>query len=177
MVDRNSIISTHLPYEIDMLRYAYQRLLDFVPQEEGNAFIECFCVHARNLLDFFWDETPKRKNYAVARHFTSPSYKPFEDLSPKKKNGLYGKLHDQIVHLTYGRTDDSSARIGHDARVSLRELIEREIDNFSSHIETPYRDLWRHRGEKFCTLRAQNTPTSNTGSVRFVTGARPDRMG
>jgi hypothetical protein len=55
MVDKNSIISKHLPYEIDLLRYAYQKLLlDLHLQEEVNAFIECFCVHARNLLDLFW---------------------------------------------------------------------------------------------------------------------------
>jgi hypothetical protein len=98
MIDKKSIISEHLPYEIDMMRYAFRRLQSPLQsplqQEELNALIECFCVHARNLLDFFWDRKPRRKNYAIARHFVVDPrcYKPFDGKNPKA-NGLYAKLN------------------------------------------------------------------------------------
>jgi hypothetical protein len=79
MIQKDQIITEHLPYEIDMLRYAYNRLqTPLQGQAEINVFIECFCVHARTLLDFFWDKKPKKQNYAVARQFTVGSYSPFE---------------------------------------------------------------------------------------------------
>ena len=96
-------------------------------------------------LDFFWDQ--KHANYAVARDFTATSsYSPFGGVSPKK-NRLYGKLNEQITHLTYGRTDDPAAKIGPQERAAVKELIEKEIDNFSSHIDAPYQRLWKPRGE------------------------------
>jgi hypothetical protein len=146
MIDKDDIIAEHLPYEIDMLRYAYQRLPDLQKKAEINVFIECFCVHARNLLDFFWDGRPEQKNYAVARQFTSGSYSPFSGKNPKA-DGLYGKLNDQIVHVTYGRIDITEQKIGDEERAYLKNLIGREIDNFGGHLAAAYRHLWTYKGE------------------------------
>jgi hypothetical protein len=92
--DKDSIICEDLPYEIDMLRYAYQRLQSSPPETpEYNALIECFSVHARDLLDFFWDPTPKKGNHAIARHFLANtcSYNPFDGVdnvsSPSSPQG------------------------------------------------------------------------------------------
>jgi hypothetical protein len=142
MIEKDNIISEQLPYEINMLRYAYQRLQSPLhEQAEINVFIECFCVHARNLLDFFWYKQPKKKNYAVARQFTSGSYNPFGGVNPKA-NGLCGKLNDQIVHVTYGRTNVTEEKLGDEPRAYLKAVIEKEIGNFTSHLDASYRHLW-----------------------------------
>lgn len=47
IIQKNEIISKHLPYEIDMLRYAYRKLQSASHDPETlNVLIECFCVHA-----------------------------------------------------------------------------------------------------------------------------------
>jgi len=160
--DKDSIICEHLPYEIDMLRYAYQRLQSSPPETpEYNALIECFSVHARNLLDFFWYLKPKKGDHAIARHFVDdPAYNPFDGVDPKGR--LYGKLNAQIVHLTYNRTDDPAHKIKHEERVCLSRLIEKEIDNFSKHIEAQYRPLWKRKGQKVSSRHSpQGTTTPN----------------
>ena len=86
---KNKIISEHLPYEIDMFRYSYNGLRSSsYDQAKLNILIECFCMHARNLLDFFWDK--ERSNYAVARQFTIASYAPFGGASPKNGRAVRG---------------------------------------------------------------------------------------
>jgi hypothetical protein len=127
-------------------------------------FIECFCVHARNLLDFFWDDRAK-KDHAIARHFVANTscYKPFGGVSPKGTS--YGKLNAQIVHLTYNRTDDPADKIKHEERVSLRRLIEKEIDNFSKHIEAQYRPLWKRQGQKVSSRRSPQATTTPNISI------------
>ena len=48
------IIDGHLPYEVDMMRDAHIRLANGIEDSNvKNAYIEVFCIHARNLIDFF----------------------------------------------------------------------------------------------------------------------------
>jgi hypothetical protein len=166
-ITKEKIISEMLPYEIDMLRHAYQRSQSpEFEQADINAFIETFCIHARSLIDFFWDRKPKKKNHAIARHFISGPYDPFGGVSPKP-NRLYAKLNDQIVHLSYSRTDVMEEKIGPKERLELNNLIEKEIENFGSHIDASYQQLWKRRGE-FLTLQRHNTtlgPFGATGPI------------
>jgi hypothetical protein len=167
MTQKDKIISEHLPYEIDMLRHAYERLQSSSHgQATLNVLIECFSLHARNLLDFFWD--PKHSNYAVAREFTTALYQPFSGTSPKK-DGLYGKLNEQVTHLTYGRTEDPADKIGPAERLTLKNLIESEIDNFSNHIQEQFRELWRRRAEALIITSQATQVSGTTSSALTVT--------
>jgi hypothetical protein len=168
MIQKDKIISEMLPYEIDMLRHSYRRLQSPLhDQADVNAFIECFCVHARNLLDFFWDAKPKQKKHAVARHFIAGCYHPFERVSPKT-NGLYGKLNDQIAHITYGRTDVMEEKIGPVERAYLKDLVEKQIENFSRHIDPLYLHLWKRQGE--FPSNASASPNTRT-SIELTTSS------
>jgi hypothetical protein len=83
-------------------------------------------------------------------------------VSPKT-TGLYGKLNDQIVHITYGRSDAPEEKINDESRAYLKELIEKEIDNFSRHIEESYRHVWKYKGEfqsRAPLIRQGSTTTS-----------------
>jgi hypothetical protein len=145
--DRKKIIAEHLPYEVNMLRLSHYILLGGIPQPllspgVANLAIEGFCTHARNLIDFFADQSPARGKDAVARHFTNGSYSPFNGKDVKKE-GLYGRINKQIMHLTYDRTDDPNLKIGPNDREQLRHLIENEIIEFQKYLREPYDVIWR----------------------------------
>ena len=78
----NEMVDHQVPYEVDMLRWTYVLLAALgVPQTKreraiANAYIESFCTHARNLIEFFSHQSLKPKDYASARHFTVPSFRP-----------------------------------------------------------------------------------------------------
>src|SRR5271156_270235 len=143
MPEREQIVSVDLPYEITMLRVIYQRLqFEFDLQTTANLFIEGFSLHARNLIDFFWDNRPPNSKDAVARHFTDKSYCPFNGIDPKT-NGAYAKINKQISHLTYDRTDIEQNKLGPQDRKTLFAMIESEIQNFTCHARAPYKELWQ----------------------------------
>ena len=79
----------------------------------------------------------------MARQFTVDGYNPFNG-TELKKNGLYGKINKQIVHLTYDRTDDQNLKIGPKDRQQLRGLIESEIIEFAKWLRPPDDEVWSH---------------------------------
>jgi hypothetical protein len=134
----------HLAYEIQMLRFT-NFLLSVPAFSKGvaNALIEAFCIHARNLIDFFnqQSETPGGSDYMGARHFCRKEYKSFPngDLDTK----LTGKLSQQIAHLTYNRSAKGEDKIGPDERKELMKAIEGEIELFANHLRSPYKAAWK----------------------------------
>jgi len=173
---RHKILCKHILYEIQMFRYSRKMWRTLPPnQAEVNLLIECFCLHARNLIDFFWKgERPGAKN-AVARHFTdNDNYTPFGGICPQKKTeGLYGKLNKQISHITYDRTDEDAKKLNPDNREFLYKMIEDEIENFRTHIREPYtkyRDLYSEGDE---SLKLRTTPSSVTSQPYIVVSGGP----
>jgi hypothetical protein len=90
----------HLRYEIDMLRCTFGRLHNPLLHEcDKNAFIESFGIHARNLIDFF---RGNGKNCARAADFTVNRIYEVRSLTKTElPDDLYGKLNEQVAHLTY----------------------------------------------------------------------------
>src|SRR5947208_13847453 len=78
-------------YEIDMLDYCYQRLVQKerpLEKREGYAILECFLLHYRNLIDFFgkeprWDDLSisKPQDWALGLRITE------NDIQPLKAKG------------------------------------------------------------------------------------------
>jgi hypothetical protein len=128
------LLTHHLRYEIDMLRCTFGRLHNPLLHEcDKNAFIESFCIHARNLIDFF---RGNGKNCARAADFTV--HRIYEVRSLTKTglpDDLYGKLSEQIAHLTYQRTKDPTRQIGAQELQQLSDLIEDEAVNFRCHLD------------------------------------------
>jgi hypothetical protein len=97
----------HLKYEIDMLNYSYE----MIPEIRGylrnagasednqnaaeNAMIECFCIHARVLIELF-----TKPKHNIAKHFCN-SYTVAN--IPSKKPDFNQLLNNQITHIVYGR--------------------------------------------------------------------------
>jgi hypothetical protein len=173
--DREKMLCKHLPYEIEMLRFAHKMLQE--PHHDkmiANSLIECFCIHARNLIDFFYEDKPDNAKDAVARHFTDrSSYCPFAGKSPKEPGALgrlYAKVNKQITHITYDRTDIDTEKIGPEDRRDLRDLIENEINNFRDHIRTPYtKYAYLYNGD-FASNKWPLSPNAPTSSQSVMSG-------
>ena len=84
----SEILEYHYNYELDMLANTFRLLNDNRIQQ--NALIESFCLHARNLIEFFCD---KEKGQQYTEQYT-----PFA--GKKTRIGKLNRLiNQQISHL------------------------------------------------------------------------------
>jgi hypothetical protein len=119
----------HLNYEIWMLEETNQKHHD-TDQVINNALIESFCVHARNLIEFFAEE---------ARHYTTQSYRPFCHISRKRLESIRGKINVQISHVKYqGRTTNDADKITARERAEIINILAAEISEFKAHLLPKY---------------------------------------
>lgn len=129
------ILGHHLPYEFEMLQGTYLAL------ENGghdtfiaNALIESFCIHARQLIEFFSNQQGRR-----AKEFTGGTY-------AAAHLGSLGdtatKLNTQIAHLTGQRTTDGTKKIGAADRRKLLTALEREAQNFAARLAPAFQGMF-----------------------------------
>jgi hypothetical protein len=162
----------HVVYEVNMLRHTFSFLsVRAWSQELANAIIESFCVHARNLIDFFSEksETPGQSNgYVGAKHFCN-GYQPWTKGAPG--NDLIGALNRQISHVTFDRTSKSEEKIGPEQRLELVRLIERELEMFREHLRSPYTEKWPFAKENVTAteVKVGNSPYGATNQIASVT--------
>ena len=139
MSKRIAIVVEHLLYEFFMLNYCFECLTSHsLDVNHNNVLIESFCLHARNLIDFFWGKEPASGDRPSADHFTDKEYPNHRGADPRGK-AIYSKLNTQVAHLSYSRTSDRSKKISHQDRVELRQLVEPELAIFYAHLREPYR--------------------------------------
>jgi hypothetical protein len=139
------MVNHQVPYEVGMLRCTFLLLSRGVPEGADqravlNANIESFCIHARNLIEFFSRESTKPKDKAGARHFTLSSYRAFK--MPKTEERLVEKLNEQIAHLSYKRTTKDEEKILGSDRAVLLWILEDEIARFGKSLRDEYKALW-----------------------------------
>jgi hypothetical protein len=139
------LIREHIPYEVRMLRVTFvclalPSMTLLVNPLVVNSFLESFCIHARNLFEFFDEKRPVAKGYAAARHFAEVTYEPFpRGRVSEKKIGLLSK---QIAHITYDRTVKQEEKLGMPHFVEFVRAIDDELQNFEAHLKATYKELW-----------------------------------
>src|SRR5262245_7531592 len=105
MTTDKELFEHHFTYEVWMLIETRSRLLGSVSDVVvRNALIESFCIHARQLIDFF-----NGKGGSNASSFADTAYVPF--VGGTASSDLIVKLNTQIAHLTYKRTDNPTDKI------------------------------------------------------------------
>jgi hypothetical protein len=136
----------HVAYELDMLVYTFDKLLLVEPlvrrsfqAGQVNALIEAFCIHARNLHEFFQGS---RADTLKANTFTDSRYKPRPNDQERKT--LIGKINRQISHLTEQRTSVVEEKIGSADRARLYSILIAEADNFTRHLQPHLRHAWKY---------------------------------
>ena len=92
-----------LVYEVQMLGYTRRKLQtrEFDGQWTANTLIKSFCLHARNLNEFFLEEG-RHKDLLKASAFADADYK--RPRNTRRRRALFSKINKQIAHLTKKRT-------------------------------------------------------------------------
>lgn len=129
------MLGHHLAYEFEMLQGTYSMLAnDLDDKIITNALIESFCIHARQLIEFF-----NNKQGRKAEEFTGGTY-------AAKHVGSLGdvvkKLNTQIAHLTGERTANSNDKIGSIDRCELLMALEQEAQNFTFHLAPAFKGIF-----------------------------------
>ena len=136
----------HVGYELDMLIYAFDKLLLVEPlvgrsfqAGQVNALIEAFCLHARNLDEFF--QGSGRGDTLKAATFADSDYKPCPN--DKERKDLISKIRKQVSHLTEQRTSVEE-KFGPADRAKLYSILISEADNFTRHLQPHLRRSWKY---------------------------------
>jgi hypothetical protein len=101
--EKKAWLAEHFAYEDDMLNYSFNKTLEFLKQRDQKNLqmaLECFLLHARILLEFFYYKKNK-KSYVRAADFIES--KQWEALLPKKSprlNQLQKRIDNELTHLT-----------------------------------------------------------------------------
>ena len=137
----------HVGYELDMLVYTFDKLLlveQLVERSlqpgQVNALIEAFCIHARNLDEFF--QGSGRGDTLKAELFADGEYAPLTN--DKERKDLVRKINKQISHLTEQRTSEIKEKIGTADRAKLFYILIAEADNFTRHLQPHLRRAWKY---------------------------------
>ena len=90
------MLDEHLPYEVFMMLACHDNLYPAVRVADDFSLcvlIESFCVHARNLFEFFTMKDGGGKNYAFAKAYV-PTFEAFREpeTAASDRNDLYKKF-------------------------------------------------------------------------------------
>jgi hypothetical protein len=136
--EARDFIEEHLPYEVHMLRAAIMLLATGCwARPMRNMLIEDFCLHARNLAEFF-----KNKDDCdfEPRMFAKDGYK----LNTKFVDGSrLSRINEQISHLSKRRTRLNREKIDHGERAGVLSAIEDELNRLKAELKPPYDKLWK----------------------------------
>ena len=162
--------SWHLYYEYEMLTLAFKALqriaaLPTPPNEplgERQAWVESFCIHARNLIQFLYASMRVDIDDILAIDFIegwSPSRQQAPDMT---------LLHKKVAHLTWTRTtipDDIPAH------VPMFETVKEGIQEFLATVDQgKLHERWvAPPGTKVYCAAVGVVATANTASADMVT--------
>src|SRR6476660_5412138 len=117
----------HLFYEVCMLGETRRKLKerDAKDQITANALMEAFCIHARNLNEFFLENG--RDDTLKASTFATETYQRPEP--PKIRQAIFAKINKQISHLTQARTAAAAEKIGNLEREQMYCFLFDDLQN------------------------------------------------
>jgi hypothetical protein len=125
----SEILGHHYTYELDMLEDTYGLIRD--TQIKQNAFMESFCIHARNLIEFFRGD---------GRQYVETSYTPFAT-AKSRIDKLNQILNQQIAHLDIKkRVVNDDEKISNETRYELLKILAKESIEFREHLKPEFRE-------------------------------------
>ena len=149
-----SAIKEHIPYELNMLEYAFASLEEADGREARNscvplrnAMIEAFWLHARNLVEFL--NQPRNKTgiseggTISARDLTTDGFNPETNLKE-----MYDRINNAITHLQYGRPSQPERKLAGYEMARTKDTLDREIKNFERALLPKYQKVWKRREQK-----------------------------
>lgn len=115
----NKNIKTYIGSEINIFRECYQEIKDITgkPEDEGERDnhrmeLECFLLHARNLIDFLcdkgkFDTDVLISNFVSDRNKISEIKKILDFVKPSPASKLYKRINIQLSHISYKRLNNN----------------------------------------------------------------------
>jgi hypothetical protein len=98
-------LEEHLPYEVSMMEHTLERLAHTKNKADWNAFLESFCIHARNLKMFITNDRGGGSTGVIARDFVE-----FNKRTDSNLTGAFQRLNEQTAHLSKKRTVDPTKK-------------------------------------------------------------------
>lgn len=140
-------IAEHLFYEAWMLRSMREKLRrrDYNCQNTKIALVESFCIHARNLNEFFLENG--QGDTLKASEFTNDEYQPPDNTEGRRL--LFQKINKHVSHLTRERTTDPRNLIGVKERERMFALLSADLQNFDRHLRSELLPAWRVKFAKY----------------------------
>jgi hypothetical protein len=131
----------HLFYEVWMLGSTLKKLKaeEHPDRKTANALIESFCIHARNLNEFFLENG--KDDTLKASSFATPDYR--RPCNPNDRRELFAKINKQIAHLTEARTTVEDDKIGNKERDAMYVFLYEDLGNFNRHLKPELRPAWK----------------------------------
>jgi hypothetical protein len=140
--DKRAMLEEHLPYELSMLEAAFDFLVkkEFAPYHEclflHNTSVECFWMHARNLLEFF--RSKPGASTATPLDFTVTF------AHEKVGRDIEDQINNAITHLQYGRKSQPLA-LNNGTMIHIKGVIDREVKKFQEALTTEAHKVWKLR--------------------------------
>jgi hypothetical protein len=158
------ILRVHLPYELDMLDMAYAWLAQETDKTDVDRVhvsmcIECFCLHARNLIEFF-QRTVLGRTAAAVTFTNKEEHYEFEDCTDD--------INDQICHLNYNRHTAGDPKLIGAVFRRIKESIDRAVSHFQDNLTQEFKNHWTVR----TSLKIEpggNFYLSTTNAISIVT--------
>ncbi len=163
-VEQKELLDEHLPYEVLMMRYAFETLRNPQPQLAWNAHLESFAVHVRNLVHFLRNKE-SNLNFK-ARDFIED----YQASEVKEIEGALSKLESQIRHLGKNRKTEPKDKVNPGRIDKLFKWTENGVERFLQQLPAELRDLYneaksRPTGGEITTPSASNHAISITTST------------
>lgn len=161
----------HLMHELSMLWEMAQILPHRKAGAETSAFVESFCIHLRNLIDFFY--RPAKMDDVTAQDFLNPStdWKPTE---PSLLTNAHNRANKELNHLTQQRKSGASKDKEWDTATLLNE-IDSVAKDFADHaspnkLHAKVFEFLKEPGASKVVWIGKNVIHSNVAS-QFTSGA------
>lgn len=116
--------ATHVAYELGMLRTTFAQFT--ASQPVSILALESYLLHARNLIEFFWDGAPKRA--MLPKHFGGTA--------TRDKDANFKAIHDEISqflsHLTWDRVTRDPASWSYERLLKIHDGVRTKARTFFS---------------------------------------------
>lgn len=96
--DLKDFLEEHFCYEVEKLIACNNKI---IANQDKDIFLECLCLHARNIIEFlFFKEKP---NYNRAKYYIDIEKWETWKQNYEKYEATFGKINYSVAHLTFNR--------------------------------------------------------------------------
>jgi hypothetical protein len=160
----NDHLEEHLPYEVSMMQHTYLQMRKTTDNADWNAFMEAFCLHARNLKTFVTNDRGKGSNSVIASDFNVFSRKV-----PPQLTGAFQRLNEQIAHLAKKRVVDPARKFTFGDAKNILSWLEPAMRDFVASLGPEDRALWDRAARNKLTIKLPASPPSATNVIQQLT--------